>query len=334
MRWTPHAAHGGRGASGRTRSAPRRRTSTSAASSPSRSRLTDAPSRRRTRPASSAPTRWAGQAHRRARAPRGGGLHLRRGDGPHELPRGQARQPAHQAAVPRRGRPLRAADDDQQRRDAVGRPAHPERAAPSGTRRCQHGNPKSTGTKLFSVCGNVSRPGNYEMVMGFPFGEFLDDSAAGRRGPHVQGGDPGRLVGADAHARRGRGRGHGLRGHRRGRHHAGLGRRDRVRRRAVDAAQIARLTRFYAHESCAQCTQCREGTAWTTRSSSASWRARARTEDLDTLLDIAENMTGKTICVLSDSCAAPVISASRSSGTSSRRSSRRSGDRRGGGGLT
>jgi NADH-quinone oxidoreductase subunit F len=72
--------------------------------------------------------------------------------------------------------------------------------------------------------------------------------------------------------------------------------------------QIARLARFYAHESCAQCTQCREGTAWTTKILERMVAGDGTAEDIDTLMDISENMTGKTICVLSDSCAAPVVS--------------------------
>jgi NADH-quinone oxidoreductase subunit F len=72
--------------------------------------------------------------------------------------------------------------------------------------------------------------------------------------------------------------------------------------------QIARLTRFYAHESCAQCSQCREGTAWTTRILERIRDGEGVMEDLDTLLAIADGMTGKTICVLSDSCATPVVS--------------------------
>jgi NADH-quinone oxidoreductase subunit F len=72
--------------------------------------------------------------------------------------------------------------------------------------------------------------------------------------------------------------------------------------------QIARLARFYAHESCAQCTQCREGTAWTTKIMERIEAGQGTAADLDTLLDIADNMTAKTICVLSDSCAVPVVS--------------------------
>jgi NADH-quinone oxidoreductase subunit F len=72
--------------------------------------------------------------------------------------------------------------------------------------------------------------------------------------------------------------------------------------------QIARAARFFAHESCAQCTQCREGTAWTTKILERIVAGDGTPEDLDTLLEIGENMTGKTICVLSDSCATPVAS--------------------------
>jgi len=72
--------------------------------------------------------------------------------------------------------------------------------------------------------------------------------------------------------------------------------------------QIARLTRFYAHESCAQCTQCREGTAWITRIMDRIRDGLGTAEDLDTLVAISDGMTGKTICVLSDSCATPVLS--------------------------
>ena len=81
----------------------------------------------------------------------------------------------------------------------------------------------------------------------------------------------------------------------------------------IDDAQsmvsvIARIARFFAHESCAQCTQCREGTAWTTKILERIRDGEGTIEDLDTLLDIGEQMTGKTICVLSDSCAVPVVS--------------------------
>ena len=72
--------------------------------------------------------------------------------------------------------------------------------------------------------------------------------------------------------------------------------------------QIMRLARFYAHESCGQCTQCREGTAWTVRIIERILAGQGEMKDLDLLLDLGDQMTGTTICVLSDSCAAPVES--------------------------
>ena len=75
--------------------------------------------------------------------------------------------------------------------------------------------------------------------------------------------------------------------------------------------QVMRLARFYAHESCAQCTQCREGTAWTVKILQRLLGGQGKAADLDLLLDLSEQMTGRTICVLSDSCAAPVVSAIR-----------------------
>ena len=170
-------------------------------------------------------------------------------------------------------------------------------------------NPRSTGTKLFSVCGNVARPGNYEVAMGFPFGEFLWDLCGGAAGGReikavIPGGSSVPFLTADecrtavmdyegivaAGSMLGSG---------------GVivldDRVDMVR-------QIARLARFYAHESCAQCSQCREGTAWTTKILERISAGHGVAEDFDTLLSIADQMAGKTICVLSDSCATPVIS--------------------------
>ncbi len=88
---------------------------------------------------------------RAGRPPRRRRLHLRRGDRPPRLTRGQARQPAPEAAVPRDPGPLRRPDADQQRRDADERAAHPQPAAPSGSRRM--GTEESTGTKVVSVSG-------------------------------------------------------------------------------------------------------------------------------------------------------------------------------------
>ena len=170
-------------------------------------------------------------------------------------------------------------------------------------------NPKSTGTKLWSVCGNIQKPGNYEVVMGFPFGEFLDDMCGGAL--------PGRKLKAIIP----------------GGSSVPIQTMEEARNTPMDyegfvangsmlgsagcividdaqcmVKQIGRLARFYAHESCAQCTQCREGTAWVTKIMERIEAGAGTMQDLDTLLELSENMTGKTICVLSDSCATPVVS--------------------------
>ena len=170
-------------------------------------------------------------------------------------------------------------------------------------------NPKSTGTKLWSVCGNIARPGNYEVEMGFPFGEFLNEVCGGApRGRRIKAVIPGGasvpiITMEEAEAAFMDYEGMVAAG-------TMLGSAGCI---VFDDAQsmpkqIARLTRFFAHESCAQCTQCREGTAWTTKILERMLAGDGTAEDFDTLLEIADNMTAKTICVLSDSCAAPVVS--------------------------
>jgi len=170
-------------------------------------------------------------------------------------------------------------------------------------------NPKSTGTKLWSVCGNVMRPGNYEVVMGFPFKDFLYDLCGGplpgrKFKAVIPGGSSVPIMNMEeAEAAVMDYEGMVAKG-------SMLGSAGCI---VIDDAQcmvkqIARLARFYAHESCAQCTQCREGTAWTTKIMERIERGEGTMQDFDTLLEIGDNMTGKTICVLSDSCAVPVVS--------------------------
>ena len=74
----------------------------------------------------------------------------------------------------------------------------------------------------------------------------------------------------------------------------------------VKAAQ--RITRFYAEESCGQCTQCREGTQWLYQILSRLERGQGKDGELDILLDVCKNMQGSTICPLSDAAAMPVES--------------------------
>ena len=170
-------------------------------------------------------------------------------------------------------------------------------------------NPKSTGTKLFSVCGNIKFPGTYEVVMGFPFGEFLHEVCGGgverRKLKAVIPGGASVPIQTmqEAEATLMDYEGFVAQG-------SMLGSGGVI---VIDEKQsmvrvIARLCRFFAHESCGQCTQCREGTAWMTKIVERIRDGQGTMEDLDTLLSLADNMTGTTICVLSDSCAVPVVS--------------------------
>ena len=171
------------------------------------------------------------------------------------------------------------------------------------------GNPKSTGTKLISVCGHVQRPGNYEITMGTPMKELIYDMCGGMRpGRTLKAVIPGGssvpiLTAAEADSCVMDYEGVVAAGSMLG--SGGM----IVMDDSTDIVrQIWRLARFYAHESCAQCTQCREGTAWTTKVMERILLGQGRASDLQLLLDLADNMTGTTICVLSDSCAAPVVS--------------------------
>ena len=170
-------------------------------------------------------------------------------------------------------------------------------------------NPKSTGTKLISVCGHIQRPGNYEITMGFPMKELIYDMCGGMRPGRklkavIPGGSSVPIMNAaetedclmDYEGIVARGSMLGSAGF-------------IVMDDSTDMVyQVYRLARFYAHESCAQCTQCREGTAWTVKILERMLAGKGKQEDLQLLLDLSEQMTGKTICVLSDSCAAPVVS--------------------------
>ena len=171
------------------------------------------------------------------------------------------------------------------------------------------GNPKSTGTNLVSVCGHVQRPGNYEVTMGTPMRDILYDMCggppAGRKFKAVIPGGSSVPIMTIQEAEEALFDYEGVveKGSMLG--SAGM----IVMDDSTDMVyQIWRLARFYAHESCAQCTQCREGTAWSVRILERILAGKGKQEHFQLLLDLSDNMTGKTICVLSDSCAAPIVS--------------------------
>ncbi len=169
--------------------------------------------------------------------------------------------------------------------------------------------PKSTGSKLYSVCGNIQRPGNYEVVMGFPFRDFLYDLCGGPLpGRKFKAIIPGGASVPIQTVEEAESTLMDYEGFVAGGTMLGSGGVIVIDDAQQLVRQIARLARFFAHESCGQCTQCREGTAWTTKIVERIAAGEGYASDLDTLLDISEQMTGRTICVLSDSCAVPVVS--------------------------
>ena len=176
----------------------------------------------------------------------------------------------------------------------------------------EYGTEKSPGTKLFCVSGHVNRPGNYELPLGFPLMELIDDVCGGVRDGHtlkavIPGGSSVPILAADECE--------GVSLDYEGVQAAGsmLGCASViVMDETTDIVkQVRRMVQFYAHESCGQCTPCREGTEWMTRILRRIEEGRGTEDDLDTLLDMSRHMTGTTICVLSDSAGAPVVSSIR-----------------------
>ncbi len=167
---------------------------------------------------------------------------------------------------------------------------------------------KSAGPRLFSVSGHVNRPGNYELPMSITLRELIFEHAGGIRGDRrlkavIPGGSSSPVL-TDQHldvtmdfealAAAGSMGGSG----------AVIVMDDRTC--MVRVGEI--VSRFYHHESCGQCTQCREGTAWLHKVLRRIEHGQGRPEDLDLLLDMCDNMKGKTICVLSDAAAMPIES--------------------------
>jgi NADH-quinone oxidoreductase subunit F len=176
----------------------------------------------------------------------------------------------------------------------------------------QWGTDKSTGTKLFCVSGHVNKPGTYELALGFPLMDLIEDVCGGmRNGKALKAVIPGgssvpilsaaecRGVNLDYESVQAAGSMLGC---------ASVIIMDEDTR---IVKQVRRMVEFYAHESCGQCTPCREGTAWMTKVLRRIEDGRGTEEDLETLLEVSRQMTGTTICVLSDSAAAPVVSSIR-----------------------
>jgi NADH-quinone oxidoreductase subunit F len=171
------------------------------------------------------------------------------------------------------------------------------------------GKPNNGGTKIYSVSGDVEKPGNYEIPLGTPFSKLLElaggvkNASKGRTLKAViPGGSSAPVLPAetmmqctmdyDSIAKAGSMLGSG----------AVIVMDDS--RCMVDS--LLRLSYFYMHESCGQCTPCREGTGWLWRMVDRIAKGQGRKEDIDLLNSVADNIQGRTICALGDAAAMPV----------------------------
>jgi len=170
------------------------------------------------------------------------------------------------------------------------------------------GNPKNEGTKLFQISGHVNCPCTVEESMGISFRELIDRHAGGIRGGWdnllavIPGGSSVPLVPAgeimdapmDFDGLKALGSGLGT---------AAV----IVMDKSTDIVRaISRISYFYKHESCGQCTPCREGTGWMWRTMERLREGDAEVEDIDKLIDVTKQVEGHTICALGDAAAWPI----------------------------
>lgn len=170
------------------------------------------------------------------------------------------------------------------------------------------GKENNTGSKLFCISGHVNKPCNIEEEMGIPLRELIEEHAGGITGGWdnlkaiIPGGSSVPLlnkeqcetVTMDFDSLRAAGSGLGT---------GGL----IVMDKSTDIIYaIARLSKFYMHESCGQCTPCREGTGWMWRTMMRLVRGEAEIEEIDELLDVTKQVEGHTICALGDAAAWPI----------------------------
>jgi NADH-quinone oxidoreductase subunit F len=170
------------------------------------------------------------------------------------------------------------------------------------------GNPKNEGTKLFQLSGHVNTPCTVEESMGISFRELIERHGGGIRGGWdnllavIPGGSSVPLVPAaeiidapmDFDGLKALGSGLGT---------AAV----IVMDKSTDIVRaISRISYFYKHESCGQCTPCREGTGWMWRMMERLREGDAEVADIDKLIDVTKQVEGHTICALGDAAAWPI----------------------------
>ncbi len=183
---------------------------------------------------------------------------------------------------------------------------------------------RSTGTKLISACGNICRPGVYEIELGLPVEEFIFSGQycggiAGNKKLKavIPGGSSVPVLPADLILRTAAGTPRLLSfeslsegGFETG-SMLGSGGFIVFDEDACMVRNTWNLTRFYHHESCGQCSPCREGTGWMEKVLHRLENGEGRPHDIDLLISVASGIEGKTICPLGDAAAWPVASAIR-----------------------
>ncbi|MEP7241945.1 MAG: NADH-quinone oxidoreductase subunit NuoF [Devosia sp.] len=170
------------------------------------------------------------------------------------------------------------------------------------------GRANNTGTKLMCVSGHVNKPATFEEAMGIPFDEMIEKHCGGIRGgwDNLLAVIPG---GASVPCVRGEKIQHALMDFD-GLKDAGssLGTAAViVMDKSTDIIRaIWRLSAFYKHESCGQCTPCREGTGWMMRVMERMVEGRAQKREIDMLFEVTKQVEGHTICALGDAAAWPI----------------------------
>ncbi|UCE20626.1 MAG: NADH-quinone oxidoreductase subunit NuoF [Gemmatimonadota bacterium] len=174
------------------------------------------------------------------------------------------------------------------------------------------GTEKSTGTKLFCISGHVQKPGVYELPLGVPLKELIYNVAGGLGEGHrlkavIPGGSSTPILTAeeaekvtlDYESLEALGTA------------LGSGAVIVMDETTCIVRSTWRLSKFYEHESCGQCTPCREGTAWMEKILARIVRGEGRPEDIDLLADICDNIFGNTLCPMGDAATGPVLSTVR-----------------------
>jgi NADH-quinone oxidoreductase subunit F len=191
-----------------------------------------------------------------------------------------------------------------------------------GSEYARIGKGKSTGTKLMSSCGNINKPGVYEIEMGLPVEEFLfsDEYCGGIRNNKklkavIPGGSSVPVLPADLILKTAKGEPRLLTfesmldgGFETG-SMLGSGGFIVYDEDACMVRNTWNFARFYTHESCGQCSPCREGTGWMERVLHRIEYGEGRSYDIDLLVSVAGKIEGNTICPLGDAAAWPVASA-------------------------